>query len=141
MEPEVSLYRERALLKFRRYYFHSIRDQASAGKEVDTEKAATDAMWKAREEILAMLRIDPDIETDIDREEVWADALVDIMFFRQLLVNLPIDAAKLYPKMPLANGEIADPKLTPTNSGKIAGAYETGVETKIKQEDHDARGS
>lgn len=46
------MYRERALLNFKRYFLHGIRD----GKDADT--SSSDAMWKVRDELLTMIRED-----------------------------------------------------------------------------------
>jgi hypothetical protein len=83
------MYRERALLKFKRYYLHGIRNGH------DSEKSATEAMWKTRNELLEELKEDPEFQNDHAKEELWADALIQIMLLRMMLANIPIDRAEL----------------------------------------------
>lgn len=86
---KTSLYRERALLKFQRYYMHGIRNGE------DFEKASTEALWKAREEILAEIHDDKSFENDAEREELWSQCMEMILIFKMVLKRTPIDSVKL----------------------------------------------
>jgi hypothetical protein len=83
------IYQERALLKFNKYYIHGVRNNW------DFEKAADEAFWKVREEILSELRSDATFTSNADRENAWSDCLEVMIVFRLALKNAPPDKEKL----------------------------------------------
>lgn len=83
------IYRERALLRFRRYYMHGVRN------DDDFEKASTAALWKAREETLAEIHDDTTFECNADREETWSQCMEVLALMKMILAETPIDKVKM----------------------------------------------
>lgn len=122
-------YRERALYKFRRYLFHELRNQEAAGAAPDMDDASTKAVWKTRDEMLDLMKHDTSFKTNIDREEAWADVLIDVMWMRQMLFDLPTVGV-----------QIDVPKLKSVSaSGNVTENFVEGVKSKLSKEEHDAK--
>lgn len=76
------MYRIRALNRFKRYLFHELRSG------LDIEIASENAIKKVRDEIWVMLRADPKL-SEMDRQEMWGDALYSLTEWQALLVDVP----------------------------------------------------
>jgi hypothetical protein len=87
------MYRVRALRRFKRYYFHGLRNGMTS------EEAADDAMTKTKKEITDLIAKDAKIAPGIDAEETWGDILVVLFEWQLLLINIPVDTARLTPKV------------------------------------------
>lgn len=114
------MYRERALLKFRRYYLHGIRDGKSA------DESATDAMWKARNELLEEVKADPAYQTDAAREDLWSDVLIQLMVLRMMLSEIPIDINELKRRSIQTNQERE--RIAQSASAEVADLVNKGLE-------------
>lgn len=126
MDKKENPYKEIAILKFKKYFFHNERNLLAAGKQPDPGKSATEAMWKTRQETMELIKSDPDFQNNIDREEIWADALYWVMYFRQMLVDLKVIEPMV---APISHHEqIKDT----TKSGEIVSAFANGVDLKAE---------
>lgn len=120
------MYRERALLYFKRYFLHGIRD----GKDADT--ASSEAMWKARDEILQMIQSDATYPTNVEKETVYADALGELMIFKMLLMDFD-KAIEQKKRVAAENTQFENEHTSPPT--KIADAVVTGLAEKVQQQD------
>ena len=84
-----NMYKERALFKFRRFYMHGVRN------DKDYETSVNEAMFRTRDEVLTEIKCDPEIKTNAEREDIWSDILEDLMIFRNMLKDIPIDKERL----------------------------------------------
>jgi hypothetical protein len=75
------MYREKTLIKFRRYFLHSIRDGKNA------EDAADAAMWKTRSEILKDLAEDDNVPDKATKEAMWNACLELLTIVRVVFVD------------------------------------------------------
>jgi hypothetical protein len=118
------MYRERALLRFRRYYLHGIRD----GKT--PEVAANEATFKTRDEILEEMKGDKEFGTDAAREDMWSDVLMQILIFRMLLNDIPIDMEALQARRQQSQEERdqLEKEIVTSASTDLAKATITGLE-------------
>ncbi len=77
----VDMYKDRVLVRFRRYFLHAIREGKCA------EDAAGEAMWKTREETLAEIERDPQFKNKIEKELAWGAAFEVVSMLRMCFVD------------------------------------------------------
>jgi DNA polymerase I-like protein with 3'-5' exonuclease and polymerase domains len=118
-------YLDRAVLKFKRYLFHGLRNQLAKGEEPNMETASDEAAWKTRSEMYELMKSDPDLAGPMDKEEAWAQVLRQIMWFRQMLFDMPSVGVQI---------DVSRLKST-TTSGNLAETFVKGAEASIKEKD------
>jgi hypothetical protein len=82
-------YSIRAFRRYRRYFFHGLRNNK------DTETSADEAMDLTKQEMLEYIKNQEPEITDIDIMEQWGNILQYLLEWSILLVNIPIDKERL----------------------------------------------
>ena len=105
------MYKERALSMFNKELFHNIRNGQ------DFEMAGANAIRKTREAIQVLTDADPDLTSDVAKEETWADSLLYIMFFKAQMTDflyrlskLPVEMLAHLLKSVRIEDELTDPE-------------------------------
>lgn len=79
--------RVRALDRFRRYYYHALRNDKS------TEQASDEAMQKMKVEVQAWLDADVSL-SEYDKREMWGDIFAHVLDWQMLLTDVTPTAPK-----------------------------------------------
>jgi hypothetical protein len=122
------MYKDRALVRFRRYFLHSIRDGKNA------EEAAAESMWKAREETLAEIEADPLLKDKISKEGAWSTCLEILSILRMCFVDYDevYEQRKLQAKQ--AKDLVERIKSPVEETTSVAQSLVTGMEHKVEEE-------
>lgn len=91
---------DRTLYKFRRHYYHAVRNQKAAGQNPDLRRAYDEALWRTRNEIIPLMHDDKHFEDDFERNEIWTECLLALMTFGRMLMDLKAEPENIGPDNP-----------------------------------------
>jgi hypothetical protein len=132
MQNAIDYYTDLALLKFKKSFFHAERNLLAAGKESDPAVSATEAMWKTRDEIISLVKLDPEIQDDVNREHVWSRALYYVTYIRTLLVDLKNLHPSIVPQHHVEQLGGVSYKVSTPNADTIVEVLEKGIEDRLE---------
>jgi hypothetical protein len=125
----LTMYKDRSLIKFRRYFMHAIREGKLA------EQAADEAQWKTRTETLAEIEADNNLPDKVSKEAAWKSCLEILTILRLAFVDYDV----IYEERKV-QGEQARLLLKEQASASIEKTLVEGLKLRVDTEIKDKKG-